>query len=77
MLCPFDIKTIHAIIKKNNMTERALKSLETLLFMLLVLVLFVHTLIFVVLMLHVVEVCVVEVFDDGGDFGGSDEGKIE
>ena len=45
--------------------------------MLLVLVLFVNTLVFVVLMLHVVEVCVVGVLDRGGDFGGSEESKVE
>ena len=45
--------------------------------MLLELVLFVNTLVFVVLMLHLVEVCVVGVLDRGEDFGGSEEGEIE
>ena len=36
-----------------------------------------NTLVFIVLMLHVVEVCVVGVLDRGGDFGGSEEGKVE
>ena len=34
-------------------------------------------LVFVVLMLHVFEVCVVGVLDRGGDFGGSEEGEAE
>ena len=59
------------------MTKRVFKSLEILSFVSLAFVLFVHTLVFVVLMLHVVEVCGVEVIDESGDFGGSDEDKVE
>ena len=44
--------------------------------MLLALVPFVNTLVFVVLMLHVVEICVVGVLDRGGDFGGSEESDL-
>ena len=45
--------------------------------MLLALVPFINMLVFVVLMLHVVEVCVVEVLDRGGDFGGNEESEVE
>ena len=45
--------------------------------MLLALVPFMNTLVFVVLMLHVVEVCVVGVLDRGGDFGGNEESEVE
>ena len=36
-----------------------------------------NTLVFVVLMLHVVEVCVVGVLDRGEDFGGNEESEVE
>ena len=69
MLCSFDIKTIYAIVKKNEMTKNVLKAGR--------LYSSCCTLVFVVLMLHFVEVCVVEVLDGDGNFGGSDEGKVE